>query len=66
MNNQGQRPVKVGIFIGLFEGFMDSRTARWTDIVAMAHQAEELGFDSVWLPDHFLIPDDPKEEPMGV
>ena len=45
--------------------FMSSRTARWTDIAAMAHQAEEVGFDSVWLPDHFLIPD-PEEAPSGV
>jgi alkanesulfonate monooxygenase SsuD/methylene tetrahydromethanopterin reductase-like flavin-dependent oxidoreductase (luciferase family) len=37
------------------EGLMDSRTARWTDIVAMAHQAEEVGFDSIWVNDHFLL-----------
>ena len=66
MINQTERPLKIGVFIGLFEGFMDSRTARWTDISAMAHQAEEVGFDSIWLPDHFLIHDEPEEEPLGV
>jgi alkanesulfonate monooxygenase SsuD/methylene tetrahydromethanopterin reductase-like flavin-dependent oxidoreductase (luciferase family) len=45
---------------------MDGRTATWTDIVAMAHQAEEVGFDSIWLPDHFLIRDDLGAEPVGV
>jgi alkanesulfonate monooxygenase SsuD/methylene tetrahydromethanopterin reductase-like flavin-dependent oxidoreductase (luciferase family) len=45
---------------------MDGRTARWTDLVAMAHQAEEVGFDSLWLPDHFLRRDDGGAEPVGV
>lgn len=34
---------------------MDGRTARWMDIVDMAHQAEAVGFDSIWLPDHLLM-----------
>jgi probable F420-dependent oxidoreductase len=66
MSDPRRRPLKVGLFIGLFEGFMNGQTATWTDIAAMAHKAEEVGFDSIWLPDHFLIRDDPGEEPLGV
>ena len=55
MSEQRRRPLKVGLFLGMFERFMDGRTARWTDIVAMAHKAEEVGFDSIWLPDHLLM-----------
>jgi len=28
---------------------------RWTDLVALALRAEDLGFDSLWLSDHFLL-----------
>jgi hypothetical protein len=38
-----------------YEGWMDGRTARWTDILAMAQKAEEVGFDSIWIPDHLLL-----------
>jgi alkanesulfonate monooxygenase SsuD/methylene tetrahydromethanopterin reductase-like flavin-dependent oxidoreductase (luciferase family) len=55
MNNRYARPLKVGLFIGLFEGFMGGRTARWTDILAMARRAQEATFDSIWVPDHFLM-----------
>ena len=65
MTNQRGRPLKVGLFVGLFDDVKD-RPATWTDIAAMAHKAEEVGFDSIWLPDHFVIQDDPEEEPIGV
>ena len=55
MHNQRRRPLKVGLAIFPTEGLMDGRTARWTDIVAMAHKAEEVGFDSIWMNDHFLL-----------
>lgn len=28
----------------------------WNETVAMAKRAEEVGFDSVWLPDHLIMP----------
>ena len=55
MSNQRRRPLKVGLGLFPMEGLMDGRTARWTDIVAMAHQTEEVGFDSIWVNDHFLL-----------
>ena len=61
-----RRPLKIGAFIGLFDGFAGGRTPSWADISDMARHAEEIGFDSVWLPDHFLIPATPLPEPGGV
>jgi alkanesulfonate monooxygenase SsuD/methylene tetrahydromethanopterin reductase-like flavin-dependent oxidoreductase (luciferase family) len=36
------------------EGQMEGGVARWTDILAMAQTAEAVGFDSLWLADHFI------------
>jgi alkanesulfonate monooxygenase SsuD/methylene tetrahydromethanopterin reductase-like flavin-dependent oxidoreductase (luciferase family) len=33
---------------------MGGATARWSDLAAMARQAEELGFDSLWVADHLI------------
>ena len=38
------------------------REARWPEYAAMAHAAEESGFDSIWLGDHLLYRDDGREE----
>ncbi len=44
---------RVGLTIPLGEGppLMD-----WLGAVALARRAEEAGFDSIWLPDHFIMP----------
>ncbi len=44
---------------------------RWTDVRAVAEEAEQAGFDSLWLVDHFLWRSDPwrregVEGPLGV
>jgi alkanesulfonate monooxygenase SsuD/methylene tetrahydromethanopterin reductase-like flavin-dependent oxidoreductase (luciferase family) len=49
-----RRPLKVGYFIPAQVGGMADGALRWDDIRAMAQRAEELGFDSFWLPDHLL------------
>ena len=28
---------------------------RWSDVLTMARRAEEVGFDSLWLPDHLIV-----------
>jgi probable F420-dependent oxidoreductase len=66
MTDQRRRPLKIGAFIGIFDGFADGRTTSWADVAAMARHAEAIGFDSVWLPDHFLVPATPLPEPGGV
>src|SRR5688572_18376492 len=54
------RPLKLGIFLpGFFEvvGTDGQMTAaqRWHELRAFARQAEALGFDSLWIPDHLLF-----------
>ena len=43
------RPLRVGVQLPEVE-----REVRWPEYVAMASQAESVGFDSVWLGDHLL------------
>ncbi|MDQ1401947.1 MAG: hypothetical protein QOG03_263 [Actinomycetota bacterium] len=38
------------------------RVVPWSEYAAMAHAAEEVGFDSVWLGDHLLYRGDGREE----
>jgi alkanesulfonate monooxygenase SsuD/methylene tetrahydromethanopterin reductase-like flavin-dependent oxidoreductase (luciferase family) len=49
------RPLKVGVFINLAERMMDGETPRWANIREMATVAEDVGFDSIWTPDHLLF-----------
>jgi alkanesulfonate monooxygenase SsuD/methylene tetrahydromethanopterin reductase-like flavin-dependent oxidoreductase (luciferase family) len=41
------RSVKIGISLGVL------RPARWTDVT---READRLGFESVWMPEHVVIP----------
>jgi alkanesulfonate monooxygenase SsuD/methylene tetrahydromethanopterin reductase-like flavin-dependent oxidoreductase (luciferase family) len=36
------------------ESFIDGATARWVEIRELAVRAEEIGFDTVWIPDELL------------
>lgn len=49
------RPLKVGINLPVVEGNMAGKTATWPDLLTFARQAEALGFDSLWVPDHLLL-----------
>jgi probable F420-dependent oxidoreductase len=53
MTDRG-RPFKIGVFIPHFERPWSGEMIRWREMLAMAQRAEEIGFDSVWLPDHLL------------
>jgi probable F420-dependent oxidoreductase len=55
MQHPATHPLKVGIFLPFVEYMMDGRTPRWTDILAMAQEAENLGFDSLWLGEHLIF-----------
>ncbi len=69
MDNVGRRPLKVGLVLPHLEEWMGGETARWSDLVAMARRAEALGFDSLWLVDHFWYRfplDDDAEPRRGV
>ena len=50
-----RRPFKLGLFVPTFEQPWSGRGPRWADIAALARRAEEIGFDSFWLPDHLLF-----------
>ena len=54
--------MKVGLVLNS-EQEPDQEAPRWADIRAVAQRAEAVGFDSVWLVDHFLWESDPWERP---
>jgi probable F420-dependent oxidoreductase len=51
------RPLRVGIQLPEVE-----REVRWPEYAAMARAAEEAGFDSIWVGDHYLYRDDGRPE----
>lgn len=51
----GGRPFKVGVFVPQFQTPWRDSGPGWADILATAQLAEEVGFDSYWLPDHLLF-----------
>jgi alkanesulfonate monooxygenase SsuD/methylene tetrahydromethanopterin reductase-like flavin-dependent oxidoreductase (luciferase family) len=51
------RPLKVGLQLSTWEGGFGGVTPRWPDVVAMAREAENVGFDSLWVVDHALTLD---------
>jgi probable F420-dependent oxidoreductase len=42
----------LGLNLPYVERSMDGATPGWADIAAMAHAAEDAGFDAVWVSDH--------------
>jgi probable F420-dependent oxidoreductase len=48
------RPLKIGLLLPETEGQFNGATARWADLAAMAREAEAVGFDSIWITDHFI------------
>lgn len=55
MDSDSRRPFKIGLFVPHFEQPWSGQGPRWADFAAMARRAEEVGFDSFWLPDHLLF-----------
>lgn len=51
MGDPRDRDLKVGLILPTWTGSLDGRTPRWTDILGLAGLAEDVGFDSLWLPD---------------
>src|SRR5215213_6230692 len=46
------RPFKIGVFVPHFELPWSGIGPRWREIAEMARVAEDVGFDSFWMPDH--------------
>lgn len=58
------RPCKIGLFVPHWENAETGRALRWQELAAYARRAEEVGFDSIWLPDHLLF-HFPDSQPQG-
>jgi alkanesulfonate monooxygenase SsuD/methylene tetrahydromethanopterin reductase-like flavin-dependent oxidoreductase (luciferase family) len=50
------RPLKVGLHLPEIE-----RVVRWQEIAEICRVAEEIGFDSIWVPDHLIYRDESGE-----
>ena len=59
------RPLSVGLLLPDTENQLDGATPRWSDLRQMARLAEDVGFDSIWVTDHFIHrpPDEPEHGP---
>jgi alkanesulfonate monooxygenase SsuD/methylene tetrahydromethanopterin reductase-like flavin-dependent oxidoreductase (luciferase family) len=53
------RPLKIGVQLPEVE-----RVVRWTELAEMAHTAERIGLDSIWVGDHLLYRDRGRD-PVG-
>ncbi len=51
--NQTTRPAKIGLMLPHMEKPDGQRS--WADIRDMAELAEDIGFDSVWVVDHYSL-----------
>jgi alkanesulfonate monooxygenase SsuD/methylene tetrahydromethanopterin reductase-like flavin-dependent oxidoreductase (luciferase family) len=54
-------PFSLGLDLPFGEGHMDGETPRWSDLLAMARTAEEIGFDVLWVSDHMGFQTDANE-----
>src|SRR5918995_4487621 len=50
-----KRSPKVGLFLPTGELMAGGATASWSQLLEIARRAEDLGFDSLWIPDHVLL-----------
>jgi alkanesulfonate monooxygenase SsuD/methylene tetrahydromethanopterin reductase-like flavin-dependent oxidoreductase (luciferase family) len=48
------RPLEIGLVLPMEESWTDGATPRWVEIRELAVRAEEVGFDTVWIPDELL------------
>ena len=48
------RTLEIGLVLPMEESWTDGATPRWVDIRELATRAEEIGFDTVWIPDELL------------
>jgi alkanesulfonate monooxygenase SsuD/methylene tetrahydromethanopterin reductase-like flavin-dependent oxidoreductase (luciferase family) len=54
-SSRQQRSCKVGVILPLFEDGLDGKTPKWSDLAEFARVAEDVGFDSLWIPDHLVF-----------
>ena len=49
------RPLDVGFLMMPTENAETGVAPRWSEILEMARRGEELGYDSLWIPDHLNL-----------
>jgi probable F420-dependent oxidoreductase len=54
MATSSARPLKVGLLLPDTQDQVNGADPRWRDIAAIAKTAEDVGFDSIWVTDHFI------------
>ena len=48
--------MRVGLALPHYEhSFPEGRSLSWASVLESAQRAEALGFDSVWISDHFFL-----------
>lgn len=57
--------MKIGVILPIGEEVGKDEPLPYSEVRAMALQAEEAGFDSIWTPDHLLFRL-PNQEPFGI
>lgn len=46
---------RFGVILVPYTGALEGRTPRWKELATAAQEAEDAGFDSVWVPDHLMF-----------
>lgn len=54
--------MKLGLVLDIDEGTLQGKSPAFRDLQAMAQMAEQVGFDSLWLPDHLIFRFPEREE----
>lgn len=60
------RPVRLGLPLPTIQAPMNTAKSRWSDYHSIALWAEEVGFDTVWIPDELLWQFSPDADPIGI
>ena len=60
------RPMGLGLMVPMAEGSAFGATPRFADMLAITRTAAAVGFDAVWLIDHFAFKLPPDDEVRGV
>ena len=55
MNRLHSRSPRIGLILPYTDLYLAGGTPHWSDLMAQARLAEDVGFDSVWVPDHLLF-----------
>jgi alkanesulfonate monooxygenase SsuD/methylene tetrahydromethanopterin reductase-like flavin-dependent oxidoreductase (luciferase family) len=63
MLDRTTRTMRVGLLLPNVEGWFAGEMPTWSDLRELAQLAEQVGFDSVWTPDHLIFNAD---EPKGL